>query len=180
MEVAQSIKSLVTDAIKHVEAFVIGPIWGYLHTFYLSGQLWASLYIWVTIFWLVNWLIGTALALVDRVWTPKASAQSLVKLLVYMFALLLASGLKKTHVSGGWFPAGILEAMVAFTTFSYALRSLGRLSKRLGNSRQGEMLSLAADKTDEFMNQRINTRTVVTVTETTTTQPSDGNNETNN
>lgn len=171
MEVVDAARKALGDAGKHFEALVLGPIWGYIHAFHLSDNFWASPYVWVSVFWVLNWVLGTILAIRDREWTPRDSFRSVIKLIVWLTALGLASGLKKSGVTGGFIPAGVLEFGVVITEFVYALRNLGRFSAMFGNQNQAEVLTFVADKADEFAGHRTNTRTTVTVTETQVTQP---------
>lgn len=170
MEVLDPIKKALTDMGRHFEALVLGPIWGYVHSFYLSDHFWASPYVWVSIFWLLNWMLGTVLAIHAREWTPRDSFRSVVKLMVWLLALGLASGLKKSGVSGGFVPAGVLEFGVVVTEFVYAVRNLGRFSALFGNQSQAEVLTYVADRADEFAGHKTSTRTTVTVTETQVTE----------
>ena len=171
MNILSSIKQALQDATNHMESWIVGPIWGYLHHFYLSGQFWASTYVWVTLFWSLNWVLGTGLAVAGREWAIRDSLRSLIKLLVWICALGIASGLRHSGVTGGWLPAGVIDTMAVFTEAAYLMRNLGRVTTKFGNQNQGEILTYAADRTDEFAGHKTQTRTTVTVTETQVTSP---------
>jgi len=169
--VISGLKQWMADATRHVEIYWLGPAWGYLHEYYLSGLLWASPYVWISLFWASNWVIGTILAVADREWEGRKSLQSIVKLMIWLCAFMVATGLIRSGITGGWIPAGIITFAGMATEGSYLLRNLGRVAKRLGNTHQGEILGYVADTTEEFMDSRIHKKTVVTVVETTTTEP---------
>ncbi len=172
---------ILHDIASRFELYVIGPIWGYLHKYYLSGLFWASPYVWISLFWAANWIIGTILALlsppplpgqVDERWRPRKSLQSVVKLLIWLCAFMVATGLQRSGIPGGWLPAGIITAAGVLTEGAYLLRNLGRIAKKFGNARQGEILGYVADTTEEFMDSRIHKKTTITLTETTVIEPS--------
>jgi len=172
MDFVNYLKQAALGALSRFEIYILGPIWGWLHDRYLSGELMASPMVWVTIFWSLNWLIGSGLALTkpaplpgqeDERWQPRKSFRSIGKLLVWLVALLMAWGLKKSGITGGFIPAGVLEVGVMVTEFAYLVRNLGRLATYLGNPRQGKILAFAADTMDELAGARTRTHTEVTV-----------------
>lgn len=171
------------DAVMHrAEVYIFGPIWGYAQRYYLGQYLWASPFVVVTIFWCANWIIGSAFALSQKAplpgepdlrWNPRKSLKSVMKLMVWVGALLVAALLKASHITGGFVPAGVIELVVIITEGAYLLRNLGRIARVLGNVEQGAVLGLVADSTEEFMGNHINKKTTVVVTETLTTTPAE-------
>lgn len=174
MDFLTYLRQSIHAATGRFEIYILGPLWGWIHEQYLSGQLMASPIVWVTVFWTMNWLIGSFLALMKTMnpkpgeeaerWQPRKSLRSIGKLTVWLGALGMAWGLKKSGITGGWIPAGTLDVAVILTEFAYLVRNLGRLAKWMGNDQQGNILTLAADTVDEFAGARTRTHTEVTVT----------------
>lgn len=173
-----SIKQLLSDIRSNVEIYLVGPIWALTNDWYSSGQIWASPYTWITIFWLSNLILGATLAISNKEWEPGKFLKSVTKLMIWILALLAATGVRRACVPGGFFLAGVIEAAVIFTELSYLLRNLGRIAIKLGNTNQGNILSIVADRTEHFVDSSVHavsTSTIVgntttTTTDTTTTQ----------
>ena len=170
MEFLLYLKRVLGDALGNLFVWVLGPIWGLVCDWYLSGELWAMPMVWVTIFWALNWIIGSGLALTksaplpgqpDERWQPRKSVRSIGKLCVWLIALGMAWGLRKSGITGGWLPAGTLDVAVLLTEFIYLLRNLGRLARYLGNDSQGNILAMVADTADEYLHTRTTTTATV-------------------
>ena len=168
----------VVDGVLHrAETYVIGPIWGYAQRYYLGEFVWAGPAVIVSLFWLFNWIIGSALALAqkpplpgepDLRFQPEKSVKSIMKLIVWMGALAVALLLKVSHVAGAWIPAGIIELVVVVTEGIYLLRNLGRIAKALGNNEQSEVLTGVAQSAEAFVDNQVHKKTTTVVTTATT------------
>lgn len=169
----------IVQTMKDKTVWLFGSVWGAVQNYWASGAWWSSAYFWVTVFWFITWLMGTGRSIYFTVrgdppeerFQPAKSTRSVVRLIIWLLALGVATGLQASKVPAGWLPAGVINSVVLFTQGAYMLRGLGRLATLSGNEDQGRVLSLVADKTDEYMGQQVRTHTTVTVTETKVIEP---------
>lgn len=84
--------------------------------------------VWVSIFWAMDWVLGSGLAISRRQWSPRKAFFSIVKCLVYLAALAVAFGLRESHMLGAWAISGVIEAGILCAEGSSVMRNGARLT----------------------------------------------------
>lgn len=117
-------------------AAVLSPGWAWV-TEHWAGFWWSSPVVWVSIFWLLDLVLGSSRALYDgwshpedptRGFRPRRCARSTLKLCAWLAVLMVAWGMRDSHMVGGILAASCLEAGVLLTEASSVLRHLGELT----------------------------------------------------
>lgn len=124
---------------------LLSPIWLWIsHQFHTDSWIWISPFTWVGILWSIDFAIGSSLAIYRGNWEAKKGKQSIVKLCLWMCALLVALILRKFAV-GGIIPASCIETGAMFVEASSIFGHLASLS---GNKRQKQLFRSAQDGAD--------------------------------
>ncbi len=117
-------------------AAVLTPVWEWVRTNW-AGFWWSRAVIWVSLFWIADLVLGLSRAVADGLRHPKDPERgvkvwrifrSVKKMLVYLGCLSIAWGLRESHGTGLWLPAGCLEAGILLREGASVLRHLGYVS----------------------------------------------------
>ena len=84
--------------------------------------------VWVSVFWTMDWILGSILALYLRKWLPRKAFFSIVKWMVYVSALAVAFGLRESQILGGWAISGMIETAILCAEVSSVMRNGARLT----------------------------------------------------
>lgn len=119
-----------------VVAVFLAPGWQWV-VVHWSGFWWSSPLVWISIFWAADWVLGTARACYSgwahpedptMGWRPARSARSVLKLLWYVGALMLAWGLRDSAGMGGVVAAACIETGILLTEAGSVIQHMADLS----------------------------------------------------
>lgn len=117
------LRDWVEQARLWLVAAVLSPAWQWV-VIHWGGFWWSSSLVWISLFWAADWALGTARAIHSgwvhpddptRGWSPRRSAKSVLKLVWYILALMLAWGLRDSAGIGGQMAAACIETGVLLT-----------------------------------------------------------------
>lgn len=106
---------------------------------------------WVTIFWCLDWILGSWLAIRRRNWSPKRATYSIAKWLLWMFALAVAWGFRDANFLGASYLAAVMEAAIIMAEGSSVLRNAAELSdNKLAKRLLGVFATAIEGRVDEL------------------------------
>lgn len=119
-----------------LSAIILAPAWEWIRAHW-AGFWWSSPLIWICLFWVADWLLGSARAAWDgwshpdepeRGFRPRRALLSLGKLAGYVAGLMVAWGLRDSAGLGGAAVAAVAEAGILLYEASSVFRHLAALT----------------------------------------------------
>lgn len=108
-------------------ALVFGLIWNEVRARF-SGFWFAAPLFWVSVFWAIDFALGSGRALYAGEWKARRSLMSGFKLAGGCCVLLVSHAMRDSHLPFASIPASLLETVVLFAEFSSVLIHVGELT----------------------------------------------------
>lgn len=126
-------------------AFVWSQLNQHFNGFALSNPVF-----WVSIFWAMDWVLGSINAFRSRQWSPRRSFYGVIKWFIWMCVLSVAWGVRSSNFLGCSFIAACIEVAILLTEGTSVLRNCAELSD---NKRAKRLLNRFADATEKKLEQ---------------------------
>jgi len=134
---------------KPLSTILLGGLWGVLTNHF--GDFPASNPVfWVSIFWGMDWILGSCVALKNNNWSPRRSFHGILKWLLWMAVLTVAWGIRDMQFLGCTWIGGMIEVAIMLTEGSSVMRNCAILSN---NPKAQRLLNKFADAADQKLSQ---------------------------
>lgn len=120
---ARAAWNLATERAALVFAFA----WNELRSRFAGFWFTAPLF-WLSIFWVIDFILGSGRAISEGQWKPRRALLSSVKLAAGCVGLLVAHALRDTHLLFSSIPANLLETVILFAEISSVLIHVGEIT----------------------------------------------------
>lgn len=128
---------------------LLGGAWAVLTTHF--GAFPASNPVfWVSIFWAMDWVLGSCVAFKQNNWSPRRSFHGILKWLLWMAVLTVAWGIRDMGFLGCTLIGGMIEVAIMLTEGSSVMRNCAILSN---NPKAQLLLNKFADAADQKLSQ---------------------------
>ncbi len=124
---------------------LFGTIWTALSN-HFDGFVLSNPVFWVSVFWALDWLLGSWLAWRLSRWSPTRAGRSVLKWLLWMVVLAVAWGIRDSGFFGASLLGGLVEGAIILAEGSSVIRNAAALSD---NPRAKRLLSKFADAADQ-------------------------------
>jgi len=128
---------------------VLGALWGVL-THHFGSFPASNPVFWVSIFWAMDWILGSCVAIKTHNWSPRRSFHGILKWLLWMAVLTVAWGIRDMGFLGCTMIGGMIEVAIMLTEGSSVMRNCAILSN---NPKAQRLLNKFADAADEKLSQ---------------------------
>ena len=134
---------------KPLPTVILGAAWAILTTHF--GAFPASNPVfWVSIFWAMDWILGSCVAIKTHNWSPRRSFHGILKWLLWMAVLTVAWGIRDMGFLGCTLIGGMIEVAIMLTEGSSVMRNCAILSN---NPNAQRLLNKFADAADQKLSQ---------------------------
>ena len=128
---------------------VLGAAWALLSHHFGAFPA-SSPVFWVSIFWAMDWILGSCVALKTHNWSPRRSFHGILKWLLWMAVLTVAWGIRDMGFLGCTMIGGMIEVAIMLTEGSSVMRNCAILSN---NPKAQRLLNKFADAADQKLSQ---------------------------
>lgn len=128
---------------------ILGAVWGVLTTHFGSFPA-SNPVFWVSIFWAMDWVLGSCVALKNSNWSPRRSFHGILKWLLWMAVLTVAWGIRDMGFLGCTLIGDMIEVAIMLTEGSSVMRNCAILSN---NPKAQRLLNKFADAADQKLSQ---------------------------
>lgn len=115
-------------------------------TQHFDGFVLSNPVFWVSVFWALDWLLGSWLAWRECRWIPSRAGRSVLKWLLWMVVLAVAWGIRDSGFFGAGLLGGLVEGAIILAEGSSVIRNAAALSD---NPRAKRLLGRFADAADQ-------------------------------
>lgn len=129
-----------TVALKWSVATVLASAWACLSSQF-DGYLSSPVVVWVSIFWALDWTLGSLLAWREHRYDPRRGLYSVVKWLIWMATITVCWGLRKDAlIYDDWIPP-IVEVTILLTEAASVMRNGAALMASISGRKEAGVLS---------------------------------------
>jgi len=134
---------------KPLPTILLGGAWAIL-THHFGAFPASNPVFWVSIFWAMDWVLGSFVAFKNNSWSPRRSFHGVLKWLLWMAVLTVAWGIRDMGFLGCTLIGGMIEVAIMLTEGSSVMRNCAILSN---NPKAQRLLNKFADAADQKLSQ---------------------------
>jgi hypothetical protein len=139
----------VSPENKPLSTIILGSAWAIL-THHFQEFPASNPVFWVSIFWAMDWVLGSCVAIKTNNWSPRRSFHGVIKWMLWMAVLTVAWGIRDMNFLGCTLIGGMIEVAIMLTEGSSVMRNCAILSN---NPKAQRLLNRFADAADSKLSQ---------------------------